>query len=122
MLLLSSYKYADREEKVTSVRRKNLPCRAIGVGMGFSVERDRPRVTTTGGQDQRNAGATACHKDPAVAFDEPMVDERGPGKNVGRQRIDTRLVENNVRLEEKSSGQDLIKGLPKVLSVWLLRF
>jgi hypothetical protein len=115
-VLQSSYKYAGIVEKLLRAR-EYLPCGAISIGMRFGAAFDGPRVAAARSQNERSAETPSGFKDPPVTLDQPLMCERKAAENIGSQGIDTGLIENNVRFEGKSGGQDLVE-LMQILGVF----
>src|SRR5512146_1001161 len=84
----------------------DVPCGAVGVGVGLRAEFNGTRVAAAGSQGEGNAGSACSVEHLTVALNEALRGEGEVAEGIGVESIDTGLVEDDVRLE----GEDLRQG------------
>src|SRR5215467_2447503 len=88
-----------------------MPCGAIGAGMGMRAEFNRPGIAAARSKNKGRTEAACGPEDHAVALDKSLGRECKPAKRIGGQRIDARLIEDNVRPRTECRGKNFIQTM-----------
>src|SRR5207248_2753086 len=90
---------------------KHMPCCAIGAGMGMRAEFNGAGIAAARGENKRRTEAARSLEDHAITLDQSLGRERKAAKRIGSQRIDARLIKDNVRTGAECGRKHLIEAM-----------